>query len=384
VPWFGSGLPAVDSLYLSLLNPYAGIDDLVVADPLPALGSVVWWLLLGSAGCAFAAGQLRPAYLREADGRPRRRWLGGRGRVPPVGERPVLWKELHVERLQAYGRWVKALAILIAVTFLGTSLTLAGLSAWRRWVEGDPGGADAVLGTLAGVMDASWVLVWLIQWAMGLRAAASIAAERQRGTWDSLLLTPLEGREIVLGKIYGGIAALRGFAAALILGWTAGLIGGALAYGKYVQLVSDAVVVGAFMVVLGTSFSLRSPSATRAMTLTIVGWLAAAFGTAVLAGLLALLIGLAVVLGWLLWLAATTGTTAAAMAAGPPLAAWWGTCYHLLRLLLYAGMAVGIAAYLRTHFDRLAGRAALTESAGGKRSVGRRTRDGVQASSAKA
>src|SRR5207302_6683997 len=159
-----------------------------------------------------------------------------------------------------------------------------------------------------------------------------------------------------------GIAALRAFAIALVLGWTAGLACGALSAGDYGTLVSETVVVGAFMVVLGTGFSLWSQTATRAMTLTIVGWLAAAFGTAVVAGLLALMIGLAVLIGWLFWLVGT-GATPATLAAGPPLAGLWGACYHVLRLLLYALMGLVAAAYLRTHFDRLAGRSSLTRSA---------------------
>src|SRR5205085_12055127 len=80
-------------------------------------------------------------------------------------------------------------------------------------------------------------------------------------------------------------------------------------------------------------------------------------------GLLALLLGLAVIFVWMLWLAGTTGMTSATMAAGPPLGGWWGTCYFLLRLLLYVGMALGTAIYLRKHFDRLAGRSFLTGSA---------------------
>jgi ABC-type Na+ efflux pump permease subunit len=63
----------------------------------------------------------------------------------------------------------------------------------------------------------SSALGWLIQWAMGLCAVASIASERQRGTWDGLLVSPPEGREIVWAKICGGVYALRGFVAAVVL-----------------------------------------------------------------------------------------------------------------------------------------------------------------------
>ena len=59
----------------------------------------------------------------------------------------------------------------------------------------------------------------LIQWAVGLRAAVSISSERERGTWDALLTSPLDGREIVRGKLWGSLYALRGLILAAFLAW---------------------------------------------------------------------------------------------------------------------------------------------------------------------
>ena len=62
------------------------------------LGSVLAWGLLGGACLAAAIRQLRPAYQRELESRPARRfWYSGE-RVP-LGDDPIRWRELYVEGL---------------------------------------------------------------------------------------------------------------------------------------------------------------------------------------------------------------------------------------------------------------------------------------------
>ena len=69
---------------------------------------------------------------------------------------------------------------------------------------------------------------WLLQWAVGLRAAVSIASERERGTWDALLMSPLEPGEIVRAKLFGSLYALRWMVGAMILAWTLAVVVGAV------------------------------------------------------------------------------------------------------------------------------------------------------------
>jgi len=171
----------------------------------------------------------------------------------------------------------------------------------------------------------------------------------------------------VWAKICGGVYALRGFVAAVVLAWTLGLLCGALPAGEYTKLVAEVLVVGVFMVVIGIGFSLYCQTATRAMALTIVGWLAAAFGTAVLAGILTLMVMMAVVLFWWFWTVSQGGMTAVLVGPGPgpPLGAWGWAVYHGTRLLLYALAALLVAGYCRLHFDRLAGRSSASPQRGG-------------------
>jgi len=296
-PLLGGRFSASVRQWIDPLNPYQAILPLVeLQDPGPALITVGLWTLLGAAGCTWAAWRLRPAFLNSMD-EPRRRWRWFRAsRVPILANRPMLWKELYVEQV-AFGRVVKWLGILVVAAFSGTSIFLAGLVAWGSWFEPDPDRSSWALDYLTEWLAWSWLTAWLIQWAVGLRAAAAVTSERQRGTWDALLVSPLEAREIVWAKIYGSIYGLRDLLAAVVLAWTAGLLCGALAVGAFAELLAQTLVIGGFMAAVGIAFSLSCESSTRAMTGTIVCWLAAGCVFAALAGILTLM----VMLAWLLW-----------------------------------------------------------------------------------
>ena len=270
-PLLGGRFSASVRQWIEPLNPYQAIRPLVeLQDPGPALVTVGLWTLLGAAGCTWAAWRLRPAFLNSMDA-PRRRWrLFGSSRLPALADRPMLWKELYVEQGQAFGRVVKWLGILVVAVFSGTSIFLAALVAWGCWFEPDPDGSSWARDYLTDWLAWSWLMAWLIQLALGLRAAAAITSERQRGTWDALLCSPLEAREIVWAKIYGSIFGLRGLLAAIVLAWTAGLLCGALSVGAFAELLAQTLVIGGFMAAAGIAFSLSCESTTRAMTGTIV------------------------------------------------------------------------------------------------------------------
>ena len=256
-PLFAGRLSARVRQWIEPLNPYQAIRPLVeFQDVGPALMTIGLWTLIGALGCAWAAWRLRPSFLSSMD-EPRRRWrLFRRSRSPVLADRPMLWKELYVEQVMAFGRIVKWLGILVVAAFSGTSLFLAGLYAWRSWFDPDPEQSQWALAFLTDWLGWSWLTAWLIQWALGLRAAAAITTERQRGTWDALLVSPLEAREILWAKIYGSIYGLRGLLAALVLAWSAGLICGAMTIGAFIELLAQTLLIGGFMLTAGIAFSL--------------------------------------------------------------------------------------------------------------------------------
>jgi ABC-type transport system involved in multi-copper enzyme maturation permease subunit len=347
-PFLGSSLPAAVQQWLDPVSPYQGIGPLLEFGATgPLLRTVGLWSLLGVAGTLTAAWRLRPSYL--GDGQGRARWSVFRRRVPPVGDKPLAWKERYIAPAGSLHRVLRWLGILVVAGFLGTTLVLAGQVVWGSWLQPDPEMANGALARLTLWSESSWPLGWLIQWALGLQAAVAVASERERGTWDALLASPLEGREIVGAKIVGVLHGLRWFIAAVVLAWTLALVCGALGLVDYGKLVGNALIGGVFMVVIGTWFSLSSATATRAMTFTLLAWLGAAFGTAVIAGILALIIGLVVTFLWMLKGAVTPG-------GGPPFLTWMAVGYAVSRLLLYALAALLAAGYCRRNFDRLAGR----------------------------
>ncbi len=126
----------------------------------------------------------------------------------------------------------------------------------------------------------------LLQWAIGLRTAVAIASERERGTWDGILLTQLEPGEIVRAKVVGSMHALRWMVGAMVLAWTLGVIFGVINLGQYATWIVTNALMGALMAAIGVRLSLSLSTATRAMTWTIASWVAGWATIASLAGCL--------------------------------------------------------------------------------------------------
>ena len=199
----------------------------------------------------------------------------------------MLWKELYIERVGTLGRFGRWLGVLITVfdrrrqpgaRRRSSSRTSSGrvTTDWSLW-------ATNVLSVV--FTDASGRFMgWLLQWAIGLRAAVSIASERERGTWDALLMSPLEPGEIVRAKLSGSLYALRWMAGAMVLAWTLAVMVGAVPAWAITSHGSPPTrSAGAFMAAVGVRCSLSLPTATKAMTWTIALWLASIIGVAVLA-----------------------------------------------------------------------------------------------------
>ena len=357
-PVFGNQwLPPTVNEWLGPLNPFAAIGPLIESPHVltPALRTILLWCLLGLAGSLWAIWRLRPNYLRDADGAPSVRTSRRRARVPEVSDRPLVWKELYIEQLRSTQRIARWLGIFVVAVVLLSSIGLAA-----AWLYGtlDKSG----LATWATAQMTAWIgmtampLSWLLQWALGLRAAVCIASERERATWDALLTSPLEGREIVAAKIYGSLYALRGYIAAVFVAWTLAALCGAIQPIEYLTLLAGTLAVGVFMVTIGVWASLSCASATVAMTLTLVGWLA---GICVLAVASTIVVLVLLLFGTILYLVAGRfDPSLAQQISSVGFGTWFSAGYTVVRLLLYVVSAALVALYCRQNFDRLAGRLA--------------------------
>jgi ABC-type transport system involved in multi-copper enzyme maturation permease subunit len=229
--------------------------------------------VIGFIGTAVAAWRLRPTCLAlgETVKKSRRRMW-----VPALGDRPMLWKELYIERVASLGRFGRWLGASITILIGGGSLALGGIILWSLFVRGETdwsGWATNVLA--ASLLSANGVFMgWLLQWAIGLRAAVSIASERERATWDALLMSPLQPGEIVRAKLSGSLNALRWMAGAMVLAWTLAVAVGAVGMGEYFAWMAANATAGVLMAAVGVRCSLSFPTATKAMTWTIGLWIA--------------------------------------------------------------------------------------------------------------
>jgi hypothetical protein len=267
------GLPRQAVAVLEWFNPYFSMNRLIWAgDAVSATATSACWAIMGLSGCALAAWRLRPSCLSVGVIRAKK---SRRGIAPAVGERPMLWKELFIERVASLGRFGRWLGVLLTLVIGGGSLLLAGMMAYSTFIA--PGSAlysiasDTLKFLLGGFLGA--LLGWLLQWGVGLRAAVSIASERERGTWDALLMTTLVPSEISIAKLVGSLYALRYLAAAMLLAWTLAWCVEAVSTREYVIWLVGNLMMGAYMAAIGVRFSLSLPTATKAMSWTIAVWL---------------------------------------------------------------------------------------------------------------
>ncbi len=350
------GLPAEVAQVLLRFNPFASLNRLVFDGELaPAVATSGAWFLMGLCGTGLAAWRLRPSCLAVGDDRGtvrRRRW------VPALGDRPMIWKELYIERVGTLGRFGRWIGIAITLAFGGGSLVLAAIIVVDFFRPLGDGMSVAATNMLVTVLTGTSALFlgWLLQWATGLRAAVSIASERERETWDALLMSPLEPAQITWAKLFGSLYALRWMVAAMLLAWTLALITGAISLNDYAHWIIGNALACALMAAIGVRASLSLPTATKAMTWTIALWLVSGAAVASLAFSVISVLWLVVLTAWST--AASYGyvsvNSMTAVIGGTGWRIAWVVIWNLVTLLL----TVVIATDTALRFDRLAGRMA--------------------------
>jgi ABC-type transport system involved in multi-copper enzyme maturation permease subunit len=177
-------------------------------------------------GClALASWRLRPAYVRQSSAEESRRRIWRWLERPAVGNIPLRWKERYAGELATlvWLRWLPRRGrlglVVVATVILSGSILLAHLllavgpaELARLVLTFDVVGLAAiVLSRAAG--DAfllQGVLVALLAGALvAIRSAGAVSGERERQSWELLLVTPLQTKQIVRGKLWGIIDAAR-------------------------------------------------------------------------------------------------------------------------------------------------------------------------------
>jgi ABC-type transport system involved in multi-copper enzyme maturation permease subunit len=244
------------------------------------LASAGCWGALGAACVGLAVWRLRPSYVGELEGvRPSRAgWYGAER--PPVSDEPVRWREGHVEGLAPNP------ALRRVPTWAGVSL-VAGLTCLSSltilWLSLTPGkGVPDVLRPLlqlnlhkaaevlpnagVGFLVQGVVAMLLAGLVVGIRCSGAVTGERERQTWEALLLTPLSAKQIVWGKLWGVMGAslwyLLAYAAPAVMFAT---LGGPLALLWTVLCLGVTLLCMYFIGAAGLWCSVRSRNSWRAL-----------------------------------------------------------------------------------------------------------------------
>jgi ABC-type transport system involved in multi-copper enzyme maturation permease subunit len=178
-----------------------------------------------------------------------------------VGDAPMIWKEVYAERGFRLGPLGKALMAILALACILPGIYLCfnevqfGYPGWN-----DLSQYERLVSTLLGC-------VALL--AVGIRAAGSIGAERDRHTWDGLLASPLTNREILFAKWWGSIWNARWLIGLLFVIWVLGIIGDGLPLTSPPLLLLCLADYAIFMASLGLLFGIVAKTTLRAVMGTV-------------------------------------------------------------------------------------------------------------------
>lgn len=151
------------------------------------------WSCLSAVCVALASWRLRPAYLKQLA--VRRRWHSVAHWLPRPAPswNPLTWKESYCGR--RIPRWLGLPAVSVAtfVVCLQGMMTPAG--------AGAPPPAPAEV-----IMNLGWFAIAFLALLVAVHASGAITTERERQTWDGLMCSPMNHRDILAGKIRGIVA----------------------------------------------------------------------------------------------------------------------------------------------------------------------------------
>jgi ABC-type transport system involved in multi-copper enzyme maturation permease subunit len=301
-------------------GPLQYLDPMYALDPAWAPGANIdWpevavrlsvevgaWGLLGCVCLAAAVWQLRRVYIRELES-PVIKPMWYHGERVPIGDDPVRWRERYVERLMpasfkaflipllllpyslvyfvtpksAYGRAQRlslwpgvVLTVLLTTTSsllilwvclpptatLPAAMQAAARLDLSRLRSMTPEGAEDyfVLQGLAVMLLGSFIV--------GIRCSGAITGERERQTWEAVLLTPMSAKQLVRGKLWGVMGAcywyLLAYAVPAVL---LSALGGVGCLGWTALWLAVTVLAMYYMGAVGIWCSARSKSSWRSL-----------------------------------------------------------------------------------------------------------------------
>lgn len=246
------------------------------------VGSLLAWGSVGVACLALAIWRLRGSYIRQLENSGKRSASGPATRRGEIGDEPIRWKEREVDGiapLVVFQRIPPALGL--TLVFLITVISSLALlwSSLPSSVTLDQaldmigrGDALGLIGSISGPSAGpkfdtqaitAMIIVSLI---VGIRASGAVSGERERQTWEALLLTPLESKQLIRGKLRGIFgASLQCLAAYAIPSLIFAFLGGFQAFFWTVLWLAVTLLAMWYVGAAGIYCSVRSRSSWRAL-----------------------------------------------------------------------------------------------------------------------
>ncbi len=181
----------------------------------------------------------------------------------PLGTRPILWKELFSETSTTKFGYVGGIALMIlllSIVVMTVIVFLNAIVAYQTYAR------DDYFEYLVGLTGAMGSVILLL---LAARAAGLIAQEKERDCWTSLLATPLGGREIIDGKLWGNLYSGRWLLTVLVAAWVLGMLFNSTFIWPLLASGLTFLVLAYYVSNLGLFFSLRSATSMRAIGLTL-------------------------------------------------------------------------------------------------------------------
>lgn len=251
------------------------------------------WSAIGLLCLPVAIWRLRPAYRRQLQGAgPRKREHWWQPTRAAVGLEPIRWKEQHVEGiaplavLRRIPRWVGIVVIFTLTVGVGgailmeqapTRLTLdqvlraiRDLNFAYLWHDFEGAQESFLALAVVALLVATTVVA--------VRCSGAVTGEREKQTWEALLLTPLPVQGLIRAKLWGILGAsfpylLAYFVPHVLLSF---LTGPSAAWWVSALLIATVLAMG-YAGASGLWLSVRSKGSWRSLFLTLLTCYGAGF-----------------------------------------------------------------------------------------------------------
>jgi ABC-type transport system involved in multi-copper enzyme maturation permease subunit len=233
----------------------------------------IFHVLLTVVTIGLAVVRLRPVALREAGGGKKAKAERSRA-ARAIGERPMVWKELHHDAGVRFRRWgLVMIGLLAALSFApvpfiwATSSTRYGYGYNR--LEDEMNMYVRVVGTIVACVAMLGAAV---------RGSIAVRIERDKDTLDALLTSPLSTREILFAKWLGCLWGLRWSGVWLGTIYLLGMVTGGLSLFAVPPLVAVVLIYSGSLALVGLWFSVVCRTTVRATVATVFASLGLGFG----------------------------------------------------------------------------------------------------------